>query len=399
MHVIMLTNAIAPDKLGGLERYVRDLSAQLVKRGVEVTVVAKTTRPDSPNRENCADGVRIVRYSPPSKTDPLFAMKYPRAIARGVNAAIRDVGYAGSSTFIHGHFPVPMIPIVMKRTPFLYTCHAPLYRELLEERQGSYALPRVVQPIAVTGLRGLERKIVRRARHVLTLSRFLRDEVAQLDPEVGRSVTIVPGGVDLRRFTRRPDAHLPRPVDRKGPVVFVARRLVSRTGVEQLVDAFALVAPAHPEATLVVAGDGSRRDFVRQRIHHHGLDGRVQMVGYVSDEELVEWYQSVDVAVTPTQELEGFGLATAEAMACGAVPLVTPVGANGEVVAGLPGALISKSAAAEDIASALIGLLNDAPMMRKLRGDVVAEHAQQFGWDRVIDKHLALYRGADNQPR
>ena len=42
-----------------------------------------------------------------------------------------------------------------------------------------------------------------------------------------------------------------------------------------------------------------------------GLSGSVTMLGRVSDEDLVSWYQRADLVITPTQELEGFGLATA----------------------------------------------------------------------------------------
>ena len=45
MKVLMVTNAIAPDKLGGLERYVRELAATLVRKGHDVTTLSKRTDP------------------------------------------------------------------------------------------------------------------------------------------------------------------------------------------------------------------------------------------------------------------------------------------------------------------------------------------------------------------
>ena len=45
LHVVMTTNAIIPDKLGGLERYVRELAAALVRPSVRVTVLTKQTEP------------------------------------------------------------------------------------------------------------------------------------------------------------------------------------------------------------------------------------------------------------------------------------------------------------------------------------------------------------------
>ena len=54
--VLMLTNAVAPDKLGGLERYVRELSAALVSLGLPVTVLTKRISDDDPQEETGSDG-------------------------------------------------------------------------------------------------------------------------------------------------------------------------------------------------------------------------------------------------------------------------------------------------------------------------------------------------------
>ena len=143
MHIVMVTNAIAPDKLGGLERYVRELSKELVRQGNAVTVISKMTSPNQPDVQECPDGVKVMRYKVPPKEDALFALKYPYYVARGVRKALGAIvrtSYPGG-TVIHGHFPLPMLPLVMKRIPYVYTCHAPVYKEILDERQGSYRFP------------------------------------------------------------------------------------------------------------------------------------------------------------------------------------------------------------------------------------------------------------------
>lgn len=59
----MVTNAVAPDKLGGLERYVRELAATLVRKGHDVTTLSKRTALDQPSAETGDDGVRLLRSS------------------------------------------------------------------------------------------------------------------------------------------------------------------------------------------------------------------------------------------------------------------------------------------------------------------------------------------------
>src|SRR5207249_11624167 len=58
-------------------------------------------------------------------------------------------------------------------------------------------------------------------------------------------------------------------------------------------------------------------------------------LGFIPDETLPSYYHAADVFVLPTRELEGFGLVTVEALACGTPVLGTPVGATPEVLSGL----------------------------------------------------------------
>ena len=83
-HVIIVTNALAPDKLGGLERYVRELAAGLVRQGLQVTVLTKRVHPEHPAREVGPDGVAVVRHNVPSKRLRTFALRYPVHVAASI---------------------------------------------------------------------------------------------------------------------------------------------------------------------------------------------------------------------------------------------------------------------------------------------------------------------------
>src|SRR5204863_9517932 len=110
------------------------------------------------------DGVRIVRHRVPSKANPLFALAYPFASVRTV------LGEAGRPhDVIHVQYPIPALPLALCRRTFLATFQAPVHREMLSERQGSYALPDALQRPAVAGLRRAERLVLRRAGAVVVL--------------------------------------------------------------------------------------------------------------------------------------------------------------------------------------------------------------------------------------
>lgn len=389
MKIIMVTNVIAPDKLGGLERYVRELSAALFRLGHDLTIVSKRTDDQQSANEQGDDGIRVIRVTPPHKKNPFFGLIYPVAIGVSVFMTVRREIRMSPHAIVHGHFPVPMLLLAIRRIPYLYTCHAPVYKELIGERQGTYALPRVIQGVAVWGLRQVEKFVIRRAHQVVTLSDFISKEVSILDRTASARLALVPGGIDTIKF--RPAAKVHGYSAGAGPVLFTARRLVTRTGVEELVASMPLILRELPTARLFIAGDGRRRPDVEAVIRENNLDGCVELLGRISDAELIERYQQSDISVTPTQHLEGFGLSTAESLACGTPAIVTPVGANGEVVGDLSPDLVTKNKTSRAIADTIISLWQNQSALQSIRARARDQVHPSFSWPRVAQQHEELY--------
>lgn len=402
MHIVMLTNAVAPDKLGGLERYVRELSSALAASGAIVTIVAKKASRHALLDEQGDDGVRILRFKVPDKRDPTFALRYPIVVQRAVAKALSAIS---GPSIVHSHFPVPALAPFLQRRPYVHTCHAPVYKELLSERQGSYLLPAPVQSVAVRGLKAVERSVLTRAEQLIVLSDYVRREIAVLDSRTAARARRIAGGIDVDRF-RPPQsgADPSRGLSREdvlwtgnaSPLLVVARRLVPRTGVVQLVQAMPAILDANKRAKLVIAGEGPLRHEVGSEIKRLGVADAVRLVGRVSDEALVSWYQRADIAVTPTQELEGFGLATAEALSCGTPAAVTPAGANGEVAGLLSPKMVADDCSPAGIAGVVNRLTGDPGLLEMLaagaRGAVLA-----LSWRQVAEAHMDMYRCLSSQ--
>ncbi|GAH44552.1 unnamed protein product, partial [marine sediment metagenome] len=100
---------------------------------------------------------------------------------------------------------------------------------------------------------------------------------------------------------------------------------LKRKGLETFVKAAAYL----PDLRFVLIGE--HRD---NSINHLRAikTQNVELIGYVNDEQLLEYYQKAKVYVQVSAH-EGFGIAMAEAMSCGCVPVVTDRGAIPEVVA------------------------------------------------------------------
>jgi glycosyltransferase involved in cell wall biosynthesis len=388
--ILMVTNAVMPDQLGGLQRYVRELAGALTARGRRVTVIAKRVSEDLQPDERTADGVRILRFDVPARRHPLYAALYPITSLRRVAAAVREHG-----GIVHVHYPAQgAAPALMARS-YVHTFHAPVHKEILPERQDRYRLPRALNSAAVASARAWERIVASRAKETIVLTRYMREQLAALSPDAARRAHVIPGGLDGERFRPGPGIEhwLTSDAD---PLLFTARRLVPRTGVEHLVRAMSHVVRALPGARLAVAGDGPLRGEISELIAALGLSGLVVMLGRVSEEDLIRWYRSATLFVLPTQELEGFGISTIEALACGTPTLGTAVGGTPEILSDIDSRLLARSASPEDLAGA-IGRACKPGVIDEVSALARAHVVPSMTWPRVVDRHLDVYERAARQ--
>lgn len=387
MRVVLVSNTTPEDKMGGLPRYARELASALARAGADVTLLVKRVTEEPPAVEVASDGVRIIRHAVPSKANPLYGVGYPLYTARGVLRSVRSL--LGPDTVVHAHFPVTGLPLSLTGTPYVYTFHAPVWRELLDERQNTYHLPSALERPAVTGLRAAERLVVARAQRTFVLSEFMRGHLAELSRRAASRAERLPGGVDVAKFTPSSDV-MRAGVD--APVLFTARRLTPRTGVDRLLRALPAILAEHPATELVVAGVGEMEQRLHELTRELGVAAHVRFVGGLSDPDLVECYRRATLVVMPSVRLEGFGLSIAEALACETPVVGTPVGAVPELLGGLDPALLTADSSPEALAATVNAVLSRPSRLPELGARGRALIAPAMGWETVAGRYLEAYR-------
>ena len=164
-----------------------------------------------------------------------------------------------------------------------------------------------------------------------------------------------------------------------------------RKDVPSLVEAFARVAPDHPDLRLVIAGrDGWGAVAVRDAAARSGCTTRIARVGWMDDDVLPAFFRQAEAVAYPSLE-EGFGLPALEALACGSV-LVTTTGSAMEEVVGDAALLVPPRDPAA-LAAALRQALTDESARSRLRADGPVR-AREFTWAASVDQHLAAYTAA-----
>jgi phosphatidylinositol alpha-mannosyltransferase len=227
---------------------------------------------------------------------------------------------------------------------------------------------------------------------LIAVSRPARDFVAEYFPGDYR---IIPNGVDYARFAT-PVEPIERFADGKLNVLFVGR-LEKRKGLKFLLRAWPYVRRQFKDARLIVVGDGRPRRGYERYCTRRGWS-EVSFEGYVSDHDLVRYFQSCDVFCAPSTGQESFGIVLLEAMAAGKPIVASRIPGYAEVLAdGVEGLLVEPKDHGE-LATALVRLLSDAPMRRRL-GRAGQRKARGFRWDRIAAQVLAFYDEAIERRR
>jgi glycosyltransferase involved in cell wall biosynthesis len=381
--IVMVTNAITPDQLGGLQRYVRELAGALVKRGIPVATVSKAPASEGPSERVEDDGVRVIRYSVPARSTATYAAVYPLASWRAVSKALRRL-----DGIPHVHYPLQGLPAAFGSARFVHTFHAPMHRELLPERQ--YSLTPMLRQCAVLAAKQSEALVARRAASTIVLTNYMKSELSLLAPRSAERAALIPSGVDTDFFCPGPPVDHPFATD-ASPLLFTARRLVPRTGVMELVRAMPGILEQRPNAKLAVAGDGPLRGALESEIAARSLGPSVVLLGRVDDLTLRAWYRAADLFVLPTQELEGFGISTVEALSCGTAAVGTPAGATPEVLGPLDAALVAGGVSAEDLVAVVTRTLANPTLLASVREHARQHVVTQMSWPVVAERHVDVY--------
>lgn len=310
----------------GIGRFSQELQKRL--RGVEPLRIA---------------GAKLSPIDPLASTLALARLRQGCFLSPGFNAPLRS-------------------PI-----PFAFTIHDLIHLRMPEEsspvRRLYYAT--VVRPAA------------RRAARIFTVSDYSRREIVEWAGVDEGRVVVVGNGVA--------EAFTPGPADRGAlparPYFLHVGRRASNKNVGRLLAAYASIR-AKVEADLVFTGladEATLAAAVGLGIPRSAL----HFSGDVDDAGLANLYRGAVALVFPSV-YEGFGIPVVEAMACG-TPVVTAAATATREVAGEGNAILVDPLRADELAAAMVRVLEDAALHAQLVDRGLAR-ARAFTWDAVAGR-------------
>ena len=192
-----------------------------------------------------------------------------------------------------------------------------------------------------------------------------------------RFVSFAPNSVDNERFAAPPPVSRSALLERWGlpgghPVILFSGKLIPRKRPLDLVAAVRLL---KKEVTVIFVGDGSLADHVRRSLN----PATGVVTGFVNQTMLPAYYHTADLLVLPS-EAETWGMVVNEAMAAGALPVVSDrVGCAPDLASGV--GEVFRCGDIPDLAAALsraLTRINDPG-----RRDEMRQHAALYGLDRT----------------
>jgi len=160
------------------------------------------------------------------------------------------------------------------------------------------------------------------------------------------------------------------------PTVLYLGRLKAYKRVDLLIDAFARVRAAIPNAVLRIAGAGDARETLEARVRALDLSG-VTFEGFVDEEKKQALLQDAWVTVSPS-EMEGWGITVIEANACATPAIAFSVpGLREAIVDGVSGLVVPEGS---DLAEPVISVLANPKLRARLERGALAR-AAEFTWD------------------
>ena len=235
---------------------------------------------------------------------------------------------------------------------------------------------------------------VTRARYA-AVERFVANSknVAQslIDCGIARErITIVNEGVEIPTLPspeRRKSARNHWGVKDRHFLFGCVSVFVPEKGQRHLIEALATVRKSHPEARLLLAGDGQCRGELEALAKRLGQSEAVIFPGFVND--VAKVYDALNAFVFPS-EFEGLGTALQTAMAAGLPSISTSRGALAEVVNREGTALVVEPNGRE-FAAAMLRLMIDADLRKKLSEAGQREVQERFSAERMVDGTIQAY--------
>jgi N-acetyl-alpha-D-glucosaminyl L-malate synthase BshA len=362
---------------GGSGVVATELGIELAAIGHEVHFISYS----QPFRLNGRD-TGIFYHEVPVSNYPLFEFPpYDLALA----SRMAEVAEFYDLDLLHVHYAIP------------HSVSALLARQMLASRGRRLPFVTTLHGTDIT-LVGLDRSYLPITRYaiqesdgVTSISQYLRDKTLA-DFGVTRDIAVVTNFVNCNvyDFIRDEAARAEGRLRFAQPGEAILMHLSNFRPVKRVTDVVKVFAKLNKEvpAQLVLVGDGPDRSAAEWLAHDLGIHGRIHFLG--KQERVNELLPLADLMMMPS-EMESFGLAALEAMACKVPTIATRVGGVPELIDDGVTGLLFAVGEVDAMARGAIDLLRNPDRLNEMREAGRRTAQKRFCSTLVIPQYIQFY--------
>ena len=199
----------------------------------------------------------------------------------------------------------------------------------------------------------------------------------------GREGMRIPNGISMEMFQGGRNE--------KGKKILFVGRLIEAKGVQDVITAMPALLEKHPEAELVIAGDGPYIDTLIEQVGSKKVWASVRFTGLVSREVVVELLKEATVFVNPSYS-EGLPTSVMEASAMGVPVVATNVGGTAELIDNWGTGILITPGEPWNIEATLGFLLSDPKWAWAMGKRGRKKMGKEYNWESVATEYEELFK-------
>jgi glycosyltransferase involved in cell wall biosynthesis len=395
MRIAMVSHAYPTFDGGNAGEFVHGLASALVSLGHEVYAVI----PWDPGMKNARlmDGVHLEPYHARDSVSYGRAsdayIRHPRlavvlSLSRGL-IKLRQVVKEQEIDIMHAHWAIPMGSVAglvkgISGIPLVITMHG---RDVYVNPEAGFIVPTLwyVKPFLHFAFR--------QANRLVAVSQDCYSHAQRAGAPEEKMVVIYNGANVSRFFPSQEGTVQVRQhygIAPEAKLLLSVRSLTFRKGLDVLIQAMLHILGAEPATVALLVGDGPEREHLMTLRDELGLSDKIIFAGHVPNAELPPYENACDLFVIPSRE-EGFGVAAAEAMACGKPIVGTTAGGLVETIEDNHTGLLVEPDNVKQLAEAIICILKDRELATRLGDNARRKIETDFNWLNVARQTVSLY--------
>ena len=384
MNILFISDVFFP-RVNGVSTSINTFATELRVLGHQVTLIAPSYTDEDKQEEWI---VRVpshkIYFDPEDRLMNFGKLKALLPWIRDKHFDVIHIHTPFTAHYVGIHFGKKLdIPVVET------------YHTFFEDYLHHY-LPFIPQFISRKLARTISRRQCNAVDGIVSPSKPMLDVLKQYG--IKTPAEVVATGLDDSSFARVDGEHfrMSHDIPLAQPMLLFVGRVAHEKNIGFLLEMHVELIKKHPDALLVITGEGPAEESIKHSIDKLGISNKVRMIGYLDrSHELIACYKAADIFVFASKS-ETQGLVLLEAMAQGtAVVAIAELGTKSILIEG-EGVLIAKDDI-NDFADKVSVLLSDAPK-RQMIGEKGRQYAQEKWGAGVLAKKVAkFYKSTINQ--